>query len=229
MRWKQSMIGSMRLFMTGRPKHEHFADVYHRLLFLFTPERDVSDKHWNSILFSPTLHNWWGRGYFGLKYIEAVKANVQHPKDIVTLRLQFHWMSSKQRGPRSELKGSPRSREHMEADLTLSYPYCGTPESREQQEPIVAISRPETGFNVETGNNFEFHVPKQHMEKMIEAFRVQWTLIKIVAMAGGADAEAVQGAPEHPDFLDEDWSLPGIKAGFAGLYTWIEKEMRTER
>ncbi|KAK5651008.1 hypothetical protein OQA88_2686 [Cercophora sp. LCS_1] len=53
---------------------------------------------------------------------------------------------------------------------------------------------------------------------MILAFNVQWALVKLLAMAGGA--EALDDVPYDPDFLDEDWEFPG-----ATIY-WPNRNLR---
>ncbi|KAK3317626.1 hypothetical protein B0T19DRAFT_446581 [Cercophora scortea] len=69
--------------------------------------------------------------------------------------------------------------------------------------PIVTISRPATGFNIESRDVFEVLVLNQHMQKMIMAFDLQWALIKLLATDG--DAEALDNTPDHPELLDEFW------------------------
>lgn len=51
------------------------------------------------------------------------------------------------------------------------------------------------------------------MDKMILAFQVQRALIKILAMAGGA--EALEDVDYQPPFLDNDWEFPGLKTEFS--------------
>ncbi|KAK3689594.1 hypothetical protein B0T22DRAFT_174372 [Podospora appendiculata] len=84
-------------------------------------------------------------------------------------------------------------------------PYCGH-HSPFDGRPIVAISRPATGFNIESGDVFEVLVPNRHMQKMIMAFNLQWALIQLLAIGGGA--EALEDAPDYPEFLDEFWRFP---------------------
>ncbi len=221
LRWKKVLTASMRLFMQDRPNGESYADVHHRILSLFTFERGVSDRHWNCISLSPAIHDWWGRGYCGLKYLGTYDANVRDPDAIVALRIQFHWMPWRHREAGKKPTPLGRTKESIiaafsESSATASY--LGNPESW-RGEPIVAVSRPETGFNLETGDVFKVFIQRRHMEKMIEAFRIQWALTKMLAMAGGA--EAVQDFPDHPEFLDEDWRLPGPRDEFIKRWACI--------
>jgi len=79
----------------------------------------------------------------------------------------------------------------------------------------VAVSRPEAGFTLETGG---VSIQRRHMDKMIDAFRAQWAMIALLAMAG--DVEAVEDCPDYPEFLDKDWQLPGPRAKSVSL--WAE-------
>ncbi|KAK0658091.1 hypothetical protein B0T16DRAFT_72009 [Cercophora newfieldiana] len=203
-RWHKVIQASMRLFLQERPGVDLYAEA--RLHSLFGFEQGVSDRHWNTISLTPTMHDWWGRGYFGLKYIGTNDANVQDPNAVVTLRIQFHWMPWRCRKLGQKPAPLGRTKEDILAAISTS---CGQPSSW-QGEPMVAMSRPETGFNLETGDVFGIHIPRRHMEKMVEAFRMQWALIKLLAMAGGA--EVVADYPDDPEFLDENWELPGRKA-----------------
>jgi len=222
-RWNKVIRASIRLFLQERPGVDFGAEA--RIHSLFGFEQGVSDRHWNTISLTPTMHDWWGRGYFGLKYIGTNDANVQDPDAVVTLRIQFHWMPWRRR----ELGQKPAPLGRTKEDILAAIPTsCGKPSSW-QGEPMVAMSRPETGFSLETGDVFGVHIPRRHMEKMVEAFRVQWALVKLLAMAGGA--EAAVDYPDDPEFLDENWELPGLKAWrLACMAEWaaVEEEERVE-
>lgn len=202
-------------------------DFEDRLRSLFSPELGVGDKHhrWNTILLTPTLHVWWRNGYFGLKYIgtkDAAPGGVapgDDPDQTVTLRIQFHWMMWRERG----IKGGPttplgRTVESIKAAFS---DYCGDCNPSDGR-PIVAIARPASGFNVETGDIFDVPIPKRHMEKMILAFKLQWALVKLLAMAGGPEALDYP-LLDHPEFLDETWGFPGVTASWR-QYRVIVKE-----
>jgi len=65
------------------------------------------------------------------------------------------------------------------------------------------------------------------MDKMIEAFRVQWALIKMLAIAGGA--EAVKDYPDDPEFLDQDWRLPGPREELVRTIAESQQEMEDKK
>jgi hypothetical protein len=219
----------MRLIMQDIPNNEEPFAFETRIPSLFTFEQGVSDRHWNCISLSPAIYDWWGRGYCGLKYLGTNDTNIQDPDAIVALRIQFHWMPWRHR----EVGQKPTPLGRTKQSIIAAFPesatasYLGNPKSW-RGEPIVAVSRPETGFTLETGDIFKVSIQRRHMEKMIDAFRVQWAIIKLLAMAGGA--EAVEDYPDHPEFLDEDWQLPGPRAEFMSRWAEraaIEEEERT--
>ena len=219
-----SLVSDLRLVKTLTGQSTRALQT--RLRSLFSFGIGVSDRHWNTISFAPTIHDWWGKAYFGLKYLGTRDMDSGNPDQIMALRVQFHWMVWRER----EIGQKPttplgRTVESIQAAFPEYMgrkmpPYCGD-HSPLDGRPIVAISRPATGFNVETGDVFDIFVPKQHMQKMIMALNLQWALIKILAMAGGA--EALDDIPNHPEFLDEGWRFPGLTAQFLALRTVNDK------
>jgi len=189
-----------------------------RLEDLFCSRLGASDRHWNSICLSPQFHDWWERGYFALNYIGTRELPLDDPNSVVCLRIQFEWMvwRDKEMGKkRADTLG--RTVAEFQAALPgyvgqTTPPHCGDYRGTHGR-PLVAISRPETGFNVEDGDIFDVLIPKRHMDKMILAFQVQRALIKILAMTGGA--EALEDVDYHPPFLDDDWEFPGLKTVFS--------------
>lgn len=135
----------------------------------------------------------------------------------MALRIQWNWMVWRERDI-GQKPAAPLGRT-TESIQTAFRPYCGH-HSPLDGRPIVAISRPATGFNVESGDVFEVFVPKRHMQKMIIAFDLQWALIKLLAMGGGA--EAIDEVPDHPEFLDDFWRFQGDTARLRDLQAFYE-------
>ncbi|KAK3988798.1 hypothetical protein QBC44DRAFT_370625 [Cladorrhinum sp. PSN332] len=205
--WRKCLITIVRLQLMGTTSLE-------RLESLFCSKLGVSDRHWNSICLSPKLHDWWERGYFAFRYLGTRDPPLADPNSIVCLRIQFEWMVWRERDIGKKPAGSlGRTVAEFQAALPeyagqTMPPHCGDYHDTHGR-PLVAVSRPETGFNVEDGDVFEVVVPRRHMEKMILSFQVQRALIKILAMVGGA--EALDDVDYQPPFLDEDWEFPGLK------------------
>ncbi|KAK5656284.1 hypothetical protein OQA88_4664 [Cercophora sp. LCS_1] len=221
LRWAKCLIVYTAAGFLTPPPGQTGRELDTRLLSLFTSKAGINDRHWNMISLAPSLYDWWGKGYFGLKYIGTEDlARSANPNQLVTLRLQFHWMVWRDRDISGKKPSTPFGQTVSDFKATfpelepLTVPYCGN-QAPAGALPVVAISRPTTGFNVESGDIIEVNIPQRHMDKMILAFDVQWALVKLLAMAGGA--EALDDVPYHPDFLDENWEFPGEAAQMADL------------
>ncbi|RYP73161.1 hypothetical protein DL771_003797 [Monosporascus sp. 5C6A] len=58
---------------------------------LFASRVGVSDKKWNMISLSLTLHDWWSQPYFALKCLGI--ATISNDSDeTIQFKLQFHWV-----------------------------------------------------------------------------------------------------------------------------------------
>lgn len=65
------------------------SDVRH----IFSSSVGASDRKWNMLSLNPTLHDWWSRGCFGLKWIGlAATPRSADPEEIQTVLLQFEWL-----------------------------------------------------------------------------------------------------------------------------------------
>ncbi|KAH6631601.1 hypothetical protein F5144DRAFT_629589 [Chaetomium tenue] len=198
-RWENGIRSISRLYMVETPTAQTSAFVETRLLSMFSSEVGVSDHHWNTISLSPTLRDWWRKAYFGLKCLDTRDVDSGDENQIMTLRIQFHWMVWREREV-GQKPATPlgRTTESIQAAFR---PYCG------DRSPFD--ERP-TGLSVESGDIFEVPVPRRHMEKMILAFSFQWALVKLLAVGGGV--EALDDCPDHPEFLDEFWRFPSDTA-----------------
>ncbi|KAK0614086.1 hypothetical protein B0T14DRAFT_592316 [Immersiella caudata] len=61
------------------------SDVRH----VFSSSVGASDRKWNMISLNPTMHDWWRRGCFGLKWLGPAASASTEPNHIQTIRLQF--------------------------------------------------------------------------------------------------------------------------------------------
>ncbi|KAK0719419.1 hypothetical protein B0H67DRAFT_642775 [Lasiosphaeris hirsuta] len=111
-----------------------------------------------------------GKAYFSLKYLGTHDADSSNPNQIIALRIQWNWMVWRERDI-GQKPAAPLERT-TESIQTAFRPYYGH-HSPLDRRPIVAISRPATGFNVESGDVFKVFVPKRHIQKMIIAFDLQ--------------------------------------------------------
>lgn len=172
---------------------------------LFTSRNGSSDKKWNMVSLDDKLQKWWGKAYFGLKCLGTVLA-AGKPQGITTLKLQFHWM------PRKVKPFEPLGKTKDE----FLGAFSGTYGDRSSEDPVVAMLRPKSGRPLQTGDIFYVDIQTEHTEKMIAAFELQWALIKIAAIAGGAEALDLVG--DEPDFLDENGRFYSLLARFRATY-----------
>ncbi|KAK3936890.1 hypothetical protein QBC46DRAFT_20748 [Diplogelasinospora grovesii] len=168
---------------------------------LFTSRLGVSDRKWNLISLDRQLHEWWGSFYFGLKCLGTALV-AGKPDGIATLKLQFHWM------PRREQPSKPLARTKQEF-LDMFKGTYGDPSSG---NPVVAAARPVSGRPIRTGDIFYVDIQTRHVHKMMLAFEIQWALVRIAAMTGGAEALELVG--DEPDYLDESGQFLGLMAEF---------------
>lgn len=159
-----------------------------RIRRYFTSSLGISDKKWNMISLERQLHHWWGKFYFGLECLGPVYLP-DKPKGISTLQLRFHWMPRNTR-PGQRLPRNPEDFVKVFDDILGSPSVPGH---------LVAAARPESGLTVQTGDIFYIDIDTIYVEKMKAAFDIQWALIKITAMAGGA--EALELLDDEPDYL----------------------------
>ncbi|KAH8904492.1 hypothetical protein BR93DRAFT_149768 [Coniochaeta sp. PMI_546] len=172
---------------------------------LFTSRNGSSDKKWNMISLDDKLYKWWGKAYFGFKCLGTVLA-AGKPQGITTIKLQFHWM------PRKVKPLEPLGKTKDE----FLGAFRGTYGDQSSEIPVVAMLRPRSGRPLQTGDIFYVDIQTEHADKMIVAFELQWALIKIAAIAGGAEALDLVG--DEPDFLDEDGRFYSVAARFRATY-----------
>ena len=168
---------------------------------LFTSKVGVSDKAWNLVSLERQLHTWWGNFYFGLECLGTISVS-EKPDEIATLKLKFHWM------PRRAKPLDPLGRTKQEF-LGMFRETYGNPSSG---NPVFAAARPVSGRHIRTGDIFYVDIQTRHVHKMKLAFDIQWALIKIAAMAGGAEALELVG--DEPEYLDEYGRFPESTGGW---------------
>jgi hypothetical protein len=141
----------------------------------------VSDKAWNMISLNQQLHFWWGKPYFGLKYLGS---SISDDISMSSITVQFYWLPKLAKGARLE-----RDAEQIKRLLnTKAVPDGG----------FITASRA-SGHKIQTGDVFHIKVPTDDADKMKEALNLQWALIRIAALTGGVDA------PELDDDKSDDF------------------------
>ncbi|KAM7208563.1 hypothetical protein V8F20_001244 [Naviculisporaceae sp. PSN 640] len=178
----------------------------------------ISDRRWNMISAMATLHDWWGRAIFALKCLglaevplpddhddpenvetaqEGGKAGADEEEEMVELKLQWHWMPQ-----RARIECDKR----FDADSFAGMFKKFHGEVPSATEGSCSVARPLGGRRIKTGDIFYVSVPKKHWMKMKIAFDFQWAMIRLTAMAGGADVINNHPFPDHlvPVNLEEE-------------------------
>ncbi|KAK0613948.1 hypothetical protein B0T14DRAFT_290883 [Immersiella caudata] len=171
-------------------------DADTRLSPNFTGGVGVSDKLWNMVSLNPQLHAWWGKAYFGLKCLGILPDNEES-----LVRVQFVWM------PRvaSIWREDDRDEDELRAYLTND-------RSPLVEQGVAAFHL--SGRPLSTGDIFDIPVAKADAKKMKMAFDLQWAMIRIAALTGGADVD---------DALieDDDDGPPGEEMSPFPISTWL--------
>lgn len=205
------------------------------LIAMFTSKVGISDKAWNMITLNRQLHKWWSLGYFAFlplgidwssmceddnfenddededtpSQVNPRSASTKRKKTIVHVKMQFHWMV------RREELGS-------KASLLTVHKDCQSPKALESllgktygdldsSNPIFAADRQHSLCHyLRTGGVFYAKVEAKRAKHMIQALKLQWAAIKILSIAGGA--EALEDVGDQSEYLDEnlDWISPRI-------------------
>ncbi|KAL6878780.1 hypothetical protein J3F83DRAFT_723888 [Trichoderma novae-zelandiae] len=164
------ILASQRILSNALLDH----DTAHWFKYFVGTTVGSSDKSWNMLSLTPTLHAWWGKALFGIKCLGIIPHDNQRSK----VKLQFHWMPSHSRKP---------------GDI-IAPPYQdviqGAAESRAIQEraniEIIADARRDSFRELESGQTFEVVVDKEDAENMKMALDVQWAVMRIQAISGAA-------------------------------------------
>ncbi|KAK0649779.1 hypothetical protein B0T16DRAFT_492336 [Cercophora newfieldiana] len=184
----------------------------------FSSKLGVSDRSWNEISLDSQLHIWWGLGYFAFEPlgIDGTITEGLDPsgvaKHYTRVKLQFHWM------PRRKDMGAIATPLNVSKDTRpqdFSDLYNKTYGDLETSElnPVFAQDRQNSvSHRVQTGDIFYVKVEHRYAERMLSAFQIQWAAIRILSLAGGA--EALNDVGDAPDYLDEKLRWMGeVKRG----------------
>jgi hypothetical protein len=184
---------------------------------MFASSVGVSDQKWNMVSMNRTLHDWWGRAYFALKYLgtTSVRSKDTNPADIITLKLQFLWMPMRKLN-RQEGKPAQRFPKSAQGFFQAFNGTYGMPNEGS------AIGRPATGWLIESGDIFYVTIQNKYVDRMVCALDVQLALILMIAMAGGA--ECLDDIPRDPEFLNEHGQFPGLEYDWERAFRMNEEE-----
>ncbi|PTB50245.1 hypothetical protein M431DRAFT_512446 [Trichoderma harzianum CBS 226.95] len=164
------------------------AQSFHELLLLAPGS---SDKSWNMLCLHPTLHSWWGKCLFGLKF-HGIIPSLENENCI--FQLQFHWLPRTGNNPAERIKVDNDAIARMLQTI-----------QREQDKGLIMESRKENCRPIETGDVFSLVMAKEDAAKMKVMIDIQWANAKLAAISGAADFwEPPAGYSSDPDVDPSD-------------------------
>ncbi|KAF5562561.1 hypothetical protein FNAPI_3135 [Fusarium napiforme] len=159
-----------------------------------------SDKVWNLICLNKTLHDWWGRAYWGFQYhgIDAVsepgdgnKSKVREP-DGVTLA-----------GDNNSLDALNGEVHRFSQDE--SYYPTETP-----RKPGHVEFRLHTGETLKSGQEFHFIMDTEDAPGFKHMVDLQWASLRLFVMKGGAEADSFSVDDDSDNGADDKGQF-GVK------------------
>lgn len=176
----------------GEPSKPVHDELLHQSFAGKTP--GVSDRQWNMISLNPQLHTWWGQARWGFKSLGPTTEGPHPDPGHTKLKLQFHWMPRRATNRAISTLGLTLAEFQSAFDGHWGEPY---------RKPLVCMTYPGSGRFIETGDIFYVVVPTRDCPKMELAFQIQWAVLKMAAMAGGA--EALDYLPDRPEHTENGW------------------------
>lgn len=175
---------------------------------ILTSSLGCTDRSWNMLSLSPSLHTWWARGYFAFRCLGVTPA--EGGQGIVDL--QLHWMPRPSRSttcPRPWELFVAQNDHRSFIDEWMGRSCYGDPEpestasSRTGTDAMLTVPHPATSRLIQTGQLFRVTLSSMadayNMKIMLD---LQWSCIKIASMSGAADS-AIFLAGDDNDYDDD--------------------------
>ncbi|KPM34325.1 hypothetical protein AK830_g12243 [Neonectria ditissima] len=165
-----------------------------------------SDKTWNMLALSPTLHSWWGKGYFAFKWLGVLPIDPEK-KHQQTVQLEFRWMPRSQVANRAQIIDF-EEQNHSSTSLVGSLDHFYGPSQEHQCAPdcsrctetsIRCIYLGQTGHPIRSGTIVTVTRDRASIESFKVMIDLQWGLIRAAAMSGAALAPELLIGPSDDD------------------------------
>lgn len=147
-----------------------------------------SDKSWNMICLSPSLHTWWGKAYFGLKYLGLMPSESGNAQSKVTVTLEFRWLKQ---NPYSKATDTLNQQQQHDFRAKLV----------EAPQPAVAANVCPSNRPILSGQTFDVTLDEIDAPKFITVIKIQWALVQLAAMSGGAEPSDKSRRDQLDQFL----------------------------
>lgn len=170
-----------------------------------------SDRSWNMLSMSCTAHNYWGRAYFGLRWLDVVpnegiesgrtfskRIKADKTSDKYTLvRVEWHWLSEKLPNALEKHLTRPkgvRLGPRRLVDLGSDESVASIQESLREffHHPNLASTKGATakdgaGRLIQSGRVFTIRVETEHLAKTKAMIDLQWLSVRMAALSGAGE------------------------------------------
>ncbi|KAF4119999.1 hypothetical protein GMORB2_3410 [Geosmithia morbida] len=217
-------------------------EIRSRLLELFTPENGElasSDKSWNMICLSPTLHTSWAKAHFGLRWIGTTDhspdaAETDSERDFVEASVEWNWLPGSISESVQAHYVSPADAKTAEfrrrVDISTDHAINDIAQSLRQslaQKPSHScrgsMTRDYQGRLWEDSRQQIFRIDREDEKNMKDVVDAQWAMVKIAALSGAGETpnELHRHLPDIPPsakifgrgLIDPDDDPEGEKVG----------------
>lgn len=182
-----------------------------------------SDEVWNMLCLNPTLNDWWGRAYFGFKYLGAYP--IPEQENTSSIKLQLVWMPRHVNNGESlkTIKPEEQRDPHTQFSQTLIHYHgwgstsCPVSNCTTCAHVKRVMSQDvQTSHPVLTGSIFRVTRDTDHVEMFKRVIDIQWAIICAASLSGRA-----QDVELH---LDQDEDEQGQEASLGGeeILDWVE-------
>ncbi|KAF5608461.1 uncharacterized protein FSUBG_4679 [Fusarium subglutinans] len=169
-----------------------------------------SDKAWNLICLNKTLHDWWGRAYWGFQYhgIEAVTEPGDGSKKKVRVTLIFRWLprfiAMREREPDDvTLAGDSNSLDALNGELQRFFQDESYYPTEIPRKPGHVEFRLHTGETLKSGQKFHFIMDTGDAPDFRHVVELQWASLCLFIMKGGAEVDSFSADDDSDDGADD--------------------------
>ncbi|RGP68396.1 ent-kaurene oxidase [Fusarium longipes] len=178
-------------------------------------EPGSSDRVWNMLYMNRQLHYWWSLAFFGLCCL-GTRPHEEQPDDSTSandpednakealwdVEVQFNWLPRRWGKPDDKitLKGEDNGFKEMPKNV-IEHQRNGSPVLNHPSGGRIAASRVDTHQPIHSGHQFTLIMPLDDAMKSKMMLDLQWALIQIGAVSGGAEYPEL--LPDHPDWDEE--------------------------
>lgn len=213
-------------------------DMRKKLAVLVAPlsgELGGSDKAWNMLSLNTQLHRYWGKAYFGLRWVgvedyplEPVPGTREVPRGeaveegerYATFRVEWHWLPdgildalrSYSYLPKGEKCNARRllDLDSSEAIESIVHSLRGPISRPNLISTKGATARDENGHLLESGRVLSLKVDSKDIDKMKVIIEAQWLAVQIAALSGAGEVADELDKDPPPPALVKDVMLPRL-------------------